>query len=253
MKLLSKIYKSASIFIGSPKHVVNDFNEEMLNSGEDAARVKRSDFPEPGDDANAIIEDAKQMYLNIIEEANTEAKKILEAAYGEAQRLASASMEDGYKEGFENGYLAGKEEAQSIIDEASATREFLDVRRENLYKEAEENILTLIMDIARKIIGEEFSYNEEALLILINNALQKCAFKESLVLKVSPDDIDFALKNKNNICMMVEGLSDIDIVPDLSLSKGSCIIETPSGDINSGIDIQMSEIKRIFTYLLRNE
>ncbi len=254
MKLLSKIYKSACISIGAPKHILNVFqNEEKPKPGEDAIIEQEPDSLNPEGDADTIIEDAKQMYLKIIEEANFEALKIVDTANDEAQKLMAASKEEGYKEGFENGYLEGKKEAKSIIDEASDIREFLDRRRESLYKEAEENILTIVLNIAEKIIGEEITHNKETLLSIINSALQKCAFKKNLILRLSPEDVDFAIKNKDRICMMVEGLSDIDIVSDLSLAEGSCIVETPSGDINSSVEIQMEEIKKIFAYLLRNE
>ena len=144
-------------------------------------------------------------------------------------------------------------EAQSIIDEASEIKAFIDKRRESLYKEAEEQIVNLVLSISKKVLGQELSQNRETLLSLVNQALQKCAFKNKLVLKISPLDYDFIKENKYRICKMVEGISDIDIVSDLSLPQGSCIIETPSGEINSSIEVQYNEIKKIFTYLLRNE
>lgn len=251
---MSKIYKAANISIGSPKHIVNAFNiEEKPKSDPEEKTEENYDSTDSENAAEAIIEDAKQMYLKIIEEANSEAQEIIEITKKEAEDHISVSKEQGYNEGFENGYLEGKKKAQSIIDEASEIREFLEQRREVLYKEAEESILTLVLDIARKVIGDELTQNKELILSLIKNALQKCAFKDKLVLRISSEDSDFVILNKNRILMMVEGISDIDIVADLSLPKGSCIIETPSGDVNSGIDIQIKEMERIFTYLLRNE
>jgi len=114
-------------------------------------------------------------------------------------------------------------------------------------------MVQLVLDIAKKVISDELTQNKEAILSLVKKALQKCAFKKMLVLKVSPLDFDFILENKGRICMMVEGISDIEIVSELSLDQGSCIIETPSGEINSSMDIQIKEIEKIFTYILRNE
>ena len=140
-----------------------------------------------------------------------------------------------------------------MIDEAAELRKFLDNRRDDIYEEAEEQMVQLVLDIAKKVISDELTQNKEAILSLVKKALQKCAFKKMLVLKVSPLDFDFILENKGRICMMVEGISDIEIVSELSLDQGSCIIETPSGEINSSMDIQIKEIEKIFTYILRNE
>lgn len=251
---MSKIYKSSYVSIGIPKPIVNVFRSESRPK-EDAEPATDEEYnsSDPEEDADSIIEDAKQMYLKIIEEANSEAHRILEAAEYEAENLMSTSREGGYKEGFETGYNEGKKEAQSAIDEASEIRRFLEVRKEGLFKETEEQVLKLVLNIAKKVIGEEVSQNRETLLSIVQQALQKCAFKKKLVLKVSHEDSDFIIKNKDRICMTVEGISDIDIVPDLSLSEGSCIIETPSGEIDSSIDVQIKEIEKIFTYLLRNE
>ncbi|MDD4503235.1 MAG: FliH/SctL family protein [Clostridiaceae bacterium] len=251
---MSKIYKSNYVSIGIPKPIVNVFKSEVRPKEEtEPIMDEKCNSSDPEEDANSIIEDAKQMYLKIIEEANSEAHKIVETAESQAKNLMSASREDGYKEGFETGYLEGKNKAQSIIDEASEIRCFLEVRKEDLFKESEEQILKLVLNIAKKVIGEELTQNKEALLSLVNQALQKCAFKKKLVLRISPENSDFIIENKDRICMMVEGISDIDIVSDLSLSKGSCIIETPSGEINSSMDVQIKEIEKIFAYLLRNE
>jgi len=251
---LSKVYKSRNITIGFPKHLVHVFRKETIK--EEECKTINTDDNNTEDEeeyANSIVEDAKQMYLKIIEEANSEARRIMEAAEEEARSLLSNSREEGYNEGYESGYLEGKNEAQSIIDEASEIKEFLDRRRESLYKEAEEQIVDLVLSISKKVLGQELSQNKETLLSLVNQALQKCTFKNKLVLKISPSDFDFVKENKYRICKMVEGISDIDIVSDLSLPKGSCIVETPSGEINSSIEVQFNEIKKIFTYLLRNE
>lgn len=251
---MSKVYKSTHVTVGAPRPLINIFKHEAKANKDSAAIAEvPQEAPVPEKEAEAIIDDAKQLYLKIIEEANNEAQSILEAAAAEAQNITSSAMENGYKEGYERGYREGRQEAQSVIEEAAEIREFLDIRKEQLYKEAEEQVMQLVLDIARKVIGDELKQNDEIILSLINQGLQKCAFKKKLVLKVSADDYDFVSGNKERICMLVEGISDIDIVSDLSLSPGSCIIETPSGEINSSIDVQLKEIENMFFYLLRNE
>lgn len=251
---MSKVYKSSHVSIGTPKPIINIFKQEVRASeGAELIPEEIAGSRNLEDAANSIIEDAKQMYLKIIEEANAEAQSILENANTDAQNITSSALENGYREGFEKGYMEGRKEAQTVINEASELREFLDKRRDDLFNEAEEQVVQLVLDLAKKVIGDEITQNREAILNLVNQALQKCAFKKKLVLKTSPQDFEFILDNKDRICMMVEGISDIDIVSDLSLSQGSCIIETPSGEINSSIDVQIKEVEKIFAYLLRNE
>jgi len=248
---LSKVYKSEQVAIGAPKSIANAFQQAIKQAPEEAPAETSSEDIEA--DANHIIEDAKEMYLKIIEEANAEARSIAAAAEDEALKLQAEARESGYKEGYEAGYLESRKEAQSMLEEAAGIRELLDSRKDDIYSEAEEQILQLVLDISKKVIGDEITQNKASILSLVNQALQKCAFKKQLVLRVSSQDYEFINENRERICTLVEGISDIEIVSDLSLSAGSCIVETPSGEVNSSIDVQMREIERIFTYLLGNE
>lgn len=248
---MSKVYKSEQVSIGTPKPIANAFRGAASHEDNEASvEAGRMEIEAA---ANNIIEDAKEMYLRIIEEANSEARSIVKSAEEEAIRLLAEARENGYKEGHEAGYLDGRKEAGAMLEEASGIREFLDGRKCDIYREAEAEILQLVLDISKKVIGDEVTQDKEAILSLVNQALQKCAFKKQLALRVSSRDYDFILENKERICTLVEGISDIEIVSDLSLSSGSCIVETPSGEINSSIDIQIKEIEKIFTYLLGNE
>lgn len=248
---MSKVYKSENVAMGAPRSIVNAFQQGIKQAPEEApAEINPEDIEAT---ANNIIEDAKEMYLKIIEEANAEARTIVTAAEDEALRLHAEARESGYKEGYEAGYLEIRREAQSMLEEAVGIREQLDSRKDEIYKEAEEQILQLVLDISTKVIGDEITQNKESILSLVNQALQKCAFKKQLVLRVSSQDYEFINENRERICTLVEGISDLELVSDLSLAAGSCIVETPAGEINSSIDVQIREIERIFTYLLGNE
>jgi flagellar assembly protein FliH len=240
--------------LGDPKPIINAFKDRIRvnTEAEEKAGIENKAIEEEKIASN-IIDDAKEMYLKIIQEANSEAQILLETAKDEAQQLLTAATEDGYRDGYESGSLEGSRKAQAVIDEAAGIREFLEKRKCDIYKETEEQILQLILDISKKVIGDELTQNRESILSLINQALQKCTFKKKLVLKVSQQDYEFVLKNKDKICTLVEGISDIEIVSDLYLMAGSCIVETPSGEINSSIGIQIRELENIFTYILRNE
>ena len=248
---MSKVYKSGQISIGAPKAIENAF-QNIINL-EQQALPSEADVEDPEEAAKNIIADAKEMYLKIIEEANSESRSIIKTAEEEAIKLLTAAREDGYRAGYEAGHLESRQAAQGLIDEAAAIREFLDNRKCELYMEAEEQIIQLVLEVSKKVIGDEITQNKESILSLVNQALQKCAFRKKLVLRVSSQDHEFILGNKDRICTLVEGISDIEVASDLSLSAGSCIVETPSGEINSSIDVQIREIEKIFTYMIRNE
>jgi len=254
---LSKVYKSGCVRVGAPKPIVYNFKntgQQVLEDAEqEIAVTAERRQPDQEAEANNIIEDAKQLYLKIIEEANMEAQSIIEQAKSDADSIRFTAREEGYNEGYDSGFEKGKEEAGEIIREAISIRDYLDTRKAELYREAEQDILQLVIDISRKIIANELSEKQEVIVELIRQALEKCVYKNNLVLKVSVEDFPFVSSQKDTIAKLVENVSDIEVNADASLSKGSCIVETPSGEVNSSVDVQLKELERAFLYILRNE
>jgi flagellar assembly protein FliH len=248
---LSRIFKSNYVKIGTPKHIKS--NTPAVIKIEEPIPVVEPQVEDLEEKANSIIDDAKNMYLRIIDEANTEAQKILEEAQRERENIYSISAEQGYNEGHNAGYTEGTNQASNIIQQAAELKLMLDERRNQMYKEAEAELMEMVLDISKKIIGDELTQNPDVILSLIRQAIAKCAFKEKLVIRVSEQDYDYVKDNRDRIIMLAEGINDLEIYCDKALAKGSCIVETSSGEINSGVNVQFNEIQKAFEYLIRNE
>lgn len=237
--------------IGTPKPIKSNtppiIKIEPQKAAEGAAQISADE------QANIIIEDAKELYLKIIEEANFEAKRILDQAISEKEAIQAKAGEAGYREGFDSGYADGINQAQNIISQAMELKEQLDERSAELYGEAESQIIELVLDIANKVIGQELTLHEDIIMSLIKQAISKCAFKSKLTIRVSEDDYSYVNANKEKIAMLTEGINDLEIYCDKALPKGGCVVETPAGEINAGVNIQMKEIQKAFEYLIRNE
>lgn len=248
---MSRIFKSNYVKIGTPKHIKS--NAPVIIKVEDPKPIDVPQIEDLEEEATNIIDDAKKMYLRIIEEANFEAQKILDIANQEREEIHLNSAEQGNAEGYAAGLAQGLNNAESIIQQAAEIKLLLDNRNKQIYKEAEVEIMEMVLDIARKVIGEELTQNPNILVSLIKKALEKCAFKEKLTIRVSEQDYDYVNDNKDRIVMLAEGINDLEIICDKALKTGSCIVETQAGEINSGITVQLNEIEKAFEYLMRNE
>ena len=204
-------------------------------------------------EAENIIKEAKILYADIIDEANAEAIKILENNKEEIEIRKKEEYEKAYHEGFEKGYYEGKLEVDSIIAQAKEIKGFLEDRKNVILKEAEEELINIVIEASKKIIGQELQQNNEAIISLIKQALEKSAFKNNISIKVSSEDYKYVLENKEYIESLVEGVSEIDIIEDRFLLKGDCVIDTSGGQINSSAQLQMRELEQAFLFVLRNE
>ena len=248
---MSRIFKSNYVKVGTPKQIKSNTPPVAVPVEPKTMEIHQAVSLE--EKANNIIEDAKQMYLRIIEEANFEAQRILDQARNEREEIHRQTSEQGYHDGYNAGYNEGLNNAEAIIQQAAELKRQLDDRAGIMYREAECELMSMVLDIARKVIGEELTQNPDVSLSLIKQAIEKCAFKSKLSIRVSQEDYDYVNENKNRIIMLTEGINDLEICCDRALPKGSCIVETSSGEINSGIDVQMNEIEKAFEYMMRNE
>ena len=251
MKSLSRIFKSNYVKVGTPKPI--KANTPPIPKKEEHRTMEVHQAQSLEEKANSIIEDAKEMYLRIIQEANYEAQKIIEQANQDKDDLMEHAAQQGYQEGYNQGYQEGLNQAEEQIQQAAGIKGQLDSRSRQMYKEAEKEIMQMVTEIAEKVVGEELVQNPAAILSIIKQAIAKCAFKDKLVIRVSAMDFDYVSRNKDRIAMLAEGINDLDIACDKALDKGSCIVETPSGEVNAGIRVQINEVKKAFEYLMRNE
>ncbi|MCL2058753.1 MAG: FliH/SctL family protein [Oscillospiraceae bacterium] len=258
---------------------------EMPNGVEDMPN-DIADIPDSARaEAESILGEARAESAEIIASANAEAQAAKEAAAREADAyiekarmraeaeaavLWEQASREGEREGREEGKAAYdsliddaqrlKSEAQRLQDEAQLLRDEAErIKSEaeaeyiRLMDGAEGDALGLILDIAKKVIGDEIAQNRESLIYMIKDAFMHCTNKENVVLKVSPDDFDFVSQNRDMLLSMVEGLDTLEIKRDLALAAGSCQIETPFGNLDAGVQTRFSKIEGAFYGLLSTQ
>jgi len=233
-----------------PKPLINKVEEVKLNIVKNDENIDDKDYSSEYD---KIIKEAREMYASIIEEANEEAKRIIEEKYDEIEKLKKIELEEAYKKGFNKGYEEAKTKTSDIIKEAQNIKKSLEDRKDSIYREAEEEIVKLILDSVKKIIGDEIQQNKDIIISQIKIALEKCTYREKVTIKVSSEDYPNVLVKKNVIESLVEGISELEIIEDKFLKKGDCIVDTPSGEVNSSIKLQLEQLQKAFYFALRNE
>lgn len=198
-------------------------------------------------EAEQIINEAEKHANKIIEEAKLEAKAILE-------KVRSEGYAEGYTEGHEKGLIEGRDkgemEYQDSINRANAAKEEYERMRETLYQSCEQDMVRLAINIARKIIDARMEDDERIYLRIAEKTLAEIKGQKGIQLRCSSKDYPIAVANKEFLISMLEGVDDINIIEDMFLSKGSCVVETEGGMVDGSIDTQIDKIKNAFKFLL---
>jgi type III secretion protein L len=174
--------------------------------------------------------DASIDAAHIIEAAHTEARAILDAARQERQAVLKDARREGYDEGLQLWHAA--------VEEANAVRD----RR---MAESEPELVRLAVRIAEKIIGEELRLNPQTTVSIARQCLQWLRREKSVVLRVSPAEIDLLRERIDSLREAAGPHRSIEVIADPAISCGGCIVESEYGVIDARVETQIRGMEEI--------
>ncbi|OPJ57086.1 FliH/SctL family protein [Alkalithermobacter paradoxus] len=117
----------------------------------------------------------------------------------------------------------------------------------------EKNIINLVIQSVEKIIKIKLQEDDEVILNVLKEALNKFTFTHKLIIRVDKDSFDLVNSSKNKILAMTDNIDDIEVKIDSSFQKGDIVIDTDSGTINPSIKNQIGILKEEFIKLLQGD
>lgn len=250
--MYNKVYKNYQINIGQPFQIKVPINIHTIKPAEllHETEEEYNGLPVPEEKieetAETCLEKARQKVKEIIEEAGLEASKIIEKAGEEAEIIKKKAEEEAWQAGYSRGIEEAKQEYEGLIKEAELIREQAKAEYSELLAGVEHDAVDMILDIARKVIGNEITQNRETILFLVKQAFARCSSREGITVRVSPEDYDFLSANKDKLLSMMENSVEFEIKQDYSLKAGCCVVETPFGTIDAGAQTKLSKIEQVF-------
>jgi len=152
----------------------------------------------------------------------------------------------------EEAYLQGKEEGQqeirlqfgSSLEMLAQGVEEVCHLRATLLQNSTQDMLRLVLSIARQVIHSEVSLNRELVLITIDKALRAAVRSDHYHIKVHPEDLALVTESKPLFITSINGLEGISVEGDPQISRGGCLIESDLGAVDASIEGQLEEIRR---------
>lgn len=225
------------------QHLLEEANaqaDEIIKNAKDAAfeEVKRKT-----DEASVIKSDAQAQADEIIANAKSEAEKIIQDARLEEQKIKSDAKQDGFRQGHDEGYSAGESEIGRLVERLRKMVEALMLRREEILKETEQQIVELVILMTRKVVKIISETQKTAIMSNILAALKKVKSRGNVILHVNLEDLKLASANADEFIKRVENIQGITVVEDSTVEKGGCVVETDFGAIDARISSQLSELE----------
>ena len=107
----------------------------------------------------------------------------------------------------------------------------------------ESEVVALSVDIAMKILNKEIDKNDDYIINIVKDAMDKISSKKDAILKVSEKDYTIIIGNIDMMLAKVEGFGDVTVIKEPSLPDGSCLVETEYGTIDGSMNTRIEQIK----------
>lgn len=261
MASYSKVFKASNVsLMGEVKVITPPVSLHMTVADEEFSLPQAAEEDAGIQKSSEMLEEAKEQAEAIIAAAEQHAQAIEAAAEGEInqwweenqKKLESMSLE-AQQQGYMEGLARGKEEAETAVrkeyeGQLAQINQLLQQsyeEKEAIVSEAEPFLLELSTVIATQIIKQELESNPEKFVELIKQHILRFKEKEFITICVHPADFDFIQSQRAHLIAVVNGETEIRIIPDHSVTEKGCIIRTAYGSIDARIDTQIEEIKRV--------
>lgn len=217
------------------------------------------------DEAQRIIEDAKNQAFEIFkakqnevhimsEQTKVDASRIIQDANAEKERIQSESesiKDAAYKEGYAKGYDDGFEKsfADGNNDLTKLNEKLKKILAETLNKRneiidtAEAQLIEVAILIAKRVVKMLTEKDKGIVIRNIQEALRRIKGRTKITIRVNIDDLEISARHKDEFYQMLDKIEGVTVLEDPNVDVGGCMIETDFGDIDARINTQLNEIE----------
>jgi len=163
----------------------------------------------------------------LVESARKEAATRLETA-----RQQSEAIEE---EARARGREAGELEAASCLADAARVRT-------RMLEGVENEVASLAVDVARRIIGLELTTRPELVADMCLKSLESLRGSRNVAVRANPEDVSILEGANRQLAGSVGPSTGLVIQSDPTLSRGDCVVSSELGSIDARIDSRLESL-----------
>jgi flagellar assembly protein FliH len=158
--------------------------------------------------------------------------------------IEKSAFENGFRQGEQSGMAMAEQKMEAIMKRHAETILEIGRMKSSLYAQVELEVAKLAIEVAKKIIYREIQVDPNIIQTLIRVTLANVAAKNPVTVRVNP--IDFNYISERQAEQSQTEARNISIVPDKSIERGGCLVETDCGDIDARLEEKFREVEHSF-------
>lgn len=189
------------------------------------------------------LEEVKAQAQEMIADAQAQIDEMRQTAQQEIEMLRRQTIEDANELGYNEGYSRGMAEAEELKQAVLEEKRQLEAEYDRMIEELEPRFIDTITEIYSHIFGIELADNRDILVHLIDSTLRQVESSRTFIVHVSAEDYPYVNMQKQALTEgATAGKGLVEIIEDIALSQGACLIETDGGIFDCGIDTQLQQL-----------
>ncbi|PCJ21129.1 MAG: hypothetical protein COB02_00655 [Candidatus Cloacimonadota bacterium] len=216
--------------------------KESLEISENAKREAEILILEAQTQAEVFLQEKE----NEIKEKELSVQNILdkkqedcEALVVETKSLYDSAQTRGQEEGYKTGYEDGMNQFTQMIESLSSISGQIVKDRDKFILTQEEYIFKYIRKYTEKILGELPKTTLQYVYANIKKGLKELARANHLKVIVSQEDYDAIKCKEEDFQRLFHPTTQVELLADLNMSRGGCILESETGSVDSSIENQI--------------
>ncbi len=157
-----------------------------------------------------------------------------------------AAWEDGFRQGERAGLAKAEQQAEALAHRYAEAVAELDGFKAALFKRAEQDVVRLAMEVAKKVVHREIHLDRDIIQTLVRVALGRVTVRSAVTVRLNPADYNYLLEHRKELSPHGDEAREIIMVADRSVERGGCLIQNESGDVDARIEEQFREVERAF-------
>lgn len=162
--------------------------------------------------------------------------------------ISEDELNERISDSFNAGLKEGKDLAErgliNVFRALRSSSETIHNLRDKILRDSEDELIKLVMLVARKVIIREISQDRSIVAGVVQNALSGLSAREEVTVHLNPDDYLLITSGRDEL-LHKELLNErLQLKPDPSVATGFCLVDTAMGTVDASLDGQLDQIYR---------
>ncbi len=166
------------------------------------------------------------------------------------QQAYCRGLDDGVRSGFEQGEKAGSEAARQRLEHGLSSCGIMLQEIEGLRRKAaaelETELVELALAVARRIVSREIRMAPETVAGIVRQALNRLEHADRITIRLNPDDLKLLSELSPPLISGRAEAGRTVLEADAGITRGGCLIETDSGEVDARIERQFQVVEEAF-------